>query len=229
MKKLLFLTFAMAFSLLSMAQKPVSGAPFSLEGQLGFNASTLSFNSPTLRFRYFLVNQLAVRASFGIASTVKIENFYENEDDNSGGKGTYTAKNYKSNDGWNIALGAEHHFAGTSKLSPYAGLDIKFGGGKQSSKGENSNGISYVANYTEEFSSKFSTLGFNLVAGTDYYFAENFYFGMEAGFGFSSVSVKKAESSVTINGFKTAVMSNPTKTNSFGNNAIGNFRLGWRF
>ncbi len=229
MKKLCFLTFAVAFSLISMAQKPISGAPCSFEGQLGFDASTLSFNSPALRFRYFLTNQLAVRASFGIASTVKTENFYENEDDNSGGKGTFTAKNYKFNDGWNIALGAEHHFAGTSKLSPYAGLDIKFGGGKRSAKGENTDGNSFVADYTEEFSSKFSTLGFNLVAGTDYYFAENFYFGMEAGLGFTSVSVKKAESSVTFNGTKTISISNPTKTNTFGNNAIGNFRLGWRF
>ncbi len=229
MKKLCFLTFAMAFSLFSMAQKPVSGAPCSFEGQLGFDASTLSFNSPALRFRYFLRNQLAVRASLGFASTVKVDNFYENEDDNSGGKGKYTAKNYKSNDGWSLALGAEHHFAGTLKLSPYAGLDIKFGGGKRSNMGENSDGVSYVANYTEEFTSKFSTLGFNLVAGTDYYFAENFYFGMEAGFGFTSVSVKKAETSVTYNGNKTTVMTNPTKTNSFGNNAIGNFRLGWRF
>jgi len=88
MKKLIILVGAIALTGSSFAQKATTDAPFSLEGQLGFNASTLSFNAPTIRFRYFVADNIAARLTLGIANTSETFNYYETEDNNGGGSGT---------------------------------------------------------------------------------------------------------------------------------------------
>src|SRR5574343_730452 len=99
MKKLAILVGAIALTGSTFAQKATTDAPFSLEGQLGFNASTLSFNAPTLRLRYFVADNIAVRLSLGMSTSKTVDNFYENEIDNTGGAGTYEVKNGNINDG----------------------------------------------------------------------------------------------------------------------------------
>ena len=69
MKKLAILVGAIALTGSTFAQKATTDNPFSLEGQLGFNASTLSFNAPTIRFRYFVADNIAARLTLGIANT----------------------------------------------------------------------------------------------------------------------------------------------------------------
>ena len=71
--------------------------------------------------------------------------------------------------------------------------------------------------------------GVNLVAGTDFYFAQNFYFGLELGLGWASHKEKEGESSVTFGGNTFIAKSNEATTSEFGNNVISTFRLGWRF
>jgi outer membrane protein W len=225
MKKLSLLVGGLVLSTAVFAQKPDASVPSTLEGQLGWNASTLSFNAPSLRYRYFLQDNIAVRVTLGLANSSTTENFYEVEADNSGASGEYVSKT----GGWNAAIGAEYHFAGTDRLSPYAGIDIMFGGGKVTDEGTNSDGTSYVADYSEMSEAKTGMFGVNLVAGTDYYFAENFYIGLELGLGWSSTTEKEGESSVTIGGTTSTVVSNEEKSSFLGNNAIGTFRLGWRF
>ena len=229
MKKLAILVGAIALTGSTFAQKATTDAPFSLEGQLGFNASTLSFNAPTLRLRYFVADNIAVRLSLGMSTSKTVDNFYENEIDNTGGAGTYEVKNGNINDGWNLAVGGEYHFAGTDRLSPYAGLDVKFGGGKSVMTGDMSDGTTWIDQYTEETTASFFTLGLNLVGGADYYFAENFYVGMELGLGFNSRTDKVGEATTTLAGVSVTSSSNEAKSSSFGNNVVGNFRLGWRF
>jgi outer membrane protein W len=121
MKKLAILVGAIALTGSTFAQKATTDSPFSLEGQLGFNASTLSFNAPAIRFRYFVADNIAARLTLGMNNSSETFNYFEKEDDNTLGTGTEVNKN----GGWNVALGAEYHFAGTDRLSPYAGLDIK--------------------------------------------------------------------------------------------------------
>jgi outer membrane protein W len=225
MKKLSLLVGGLALSTAVFAQKPDASVPSTLEGQLGWNASTLSFNAPSLRYRYFLQDNIAVRVTLGMNNNSSTDNFFENEADNSGNTGEYITKN----GGWNAAVGAEYHFAGTDRLSPYAGIDIMFGGGKATTEGTNSDGTSYVADYSEASEAKTGMFGVNLVAGTDYYFAENFYIGLELGLGWQSITQKEGESSVTIGSTTNTVKSNEAKSSFFGNNAIGTFRLGWRF
>lgn len=230
MKKLAILVGAIALTGSTFAQKATTDAPISLEGQLGFNASTLSFNAPTIRARYFVADNIAVRLTLGMQSSTTVDNYFETEIDNTDGSGTYTVKNGNIGDGWNVALGGEYHFAGTDRLSPYAGLDVKFGGGKTTEEGVNSNGAVWIDDYSYNSENSFSTLGVNLVAGTDYYFAENFYIGMELGLGFGSRTDKASSVTETLAGVDIPnAISNESKMSSFGNNFIGNFRLGWRF
>jgi outer membrane protein W len=225
MKKLSLLVGGLILTGATFAQKPDASVPSTLEGQLGWNASTLSFNAPSIRYRYFLQDNIAVRVTLGISNSSTTDNYFANEQDNTGETGTYETKN---ND-LNAAIGAEYHFGGTDRLSPYAGIDIMFGSGKVTADGTNSDGSTYLASYSEASEAKTSMFGVNLVAGTDYYFAENFYMGLELGLGWSSNTQKEGESSFTSGGLTVTTKSNESKSSSFGNNAIGTFRLGWRF
>jgi outer membrane protein W len=225
MKKLAILVGAIALTGSTFAQKATTDSPFSLEGQLGFNASTLSFNAPAIRFRYFVADNIAARLTLGIGNSSETFNYYETEDMNSGASGTEVNKE----GGWNVAIGGEYHFAGTDRLSPYGGLDILIGGGSTTADWTNYDGLGYSADFTRAIEYKTSAFGVNLVAGADYYFAENFYLGMELGLGFISETEKAGTDVTTIGGVSVTSTSNEAKYSGFGNNFIGNFRLGWRF
>jgi opacity protein-like surface antigen len=128
-----------------------------------------------------------------------------------------------------ISLGADKHFAGTDKLSPYVGADLVFGMGNSSEKWDKYDGFGYDADVTATIKSPETMIGLNLVAGTDYYFAENIYVGLELGLGFGTITSKATETVVTVAGTSTTSLEAPSKESAFGNNFIGNFRLGWRF
>lgn len=242
MKKLSLLLGGVILSTAVMAQKPTEGAPMSLEGNVnGLAAFSFANSTPTnlnnaagpnisvagLRFRYFATENIAVRVSLGFNSTKRTQNFYENPADNSGGAGTFITKNGSTT----IGIGGEYHFKGTEKLSPYAGLDINFGMGKTTTEGEQGNTTLgwLAADYSEESERKASGFGVGLVAGTDYYFAENFYLGVELGLGFNAHTHKEGFNSVTSAGVTTETKTTEEKNSSFASNVNGLFRLGWRF
>jgi len=226
MKKLSLLVGGLILSTAVMAQKPDASVASTLEGQLGWNASTLSFNAPSIRYRYFVQDNIAVRVTLGMNNNSTTDNYFENEADNTGKTGTYDTKN----NGMNVAIGAEYHFGGTDRLSPYAGIDIMFGSGKSTTDGANSDGSGFVDTYTETSEYKTGMFGVNLVAGTDYYFAENFYMGLELGLGWQSITQKEGSTTVSLGANPSVTSkSNEAKSSFFGNNAVGTFRLGWRF
>ena len=240
MKKLSLLVGGLVLSASVMAQKPAAAAdaPMSIEGVIGWSASTLSFNNnsasnlnglivtPGLRFRYFLQDNIAVRVSLGMNNASETQDYYQNEGDNTGDAGTFETKSSTLN----LGIGAEYHFAGTEKLSPYAGLDINIGSGKYTETGTHATNGGWVAtDYSEAYEGKASAFGINLVAGTDYYFAENFYMGLELGLGFNTLNIKADESSSTSGTVTVTTKGNDFKTSAFGNNVVGTFRLGWRF
>lgn len=242
MKKLSLLLGGVILSTAVMAQKPTEGAPMSLEGNVnGLAAFSFGQSTPAnlnnaagpnisvagLRFRYFATENIAVRVSLGFNSTKRTQNFYENPTDLSGGAGTFVSKNGSTT----IGIGGEYHFKGTEKLSPYAGLDINFGMGKNTTVGEQGNAtLGWIgADYSEESERKASGFGVGLVAGTDYYFAENFYLGVELGLGFNAHTLKEGMSSITSGGITTETKTAEEKNSSFATNVQGLFRLGWRF
>lgn len=227
MKKLSLLVGGLVLSTVAMAQKPdAAGAPVSIEGQLGYNAASFNFQAPSVRARYFVADNIAVRLTLGIDNNSTSDIVYENADF-SGGTGTVET----TNNAWTLGIGGEYHFTGTDKLSPYVGLDILLGGAKQTTDGSNVDGFNNYSNgdsYSTETPS--SGFGVNLVAGTDYYFAENFYLGFELGLGWMSWTDKEGTFSSTSGGTTISGKTNAeSKTGMLGNNAIGLFRLGWRF
>lgn len=245
MKKLSLLLGGMILTTAVMAQKPTEGAPMTLEGNVaglaafGFgNASPTNLNgttnggttpsivAPGLRFRYFATENIAIRLSLGFSSNKTTNNFYEFEIDNTGNSGTYVTRMGTTT----VGIGGEYHFKGTEKLSPYAGLDINFGMGKATTEGEQSDGATWVApDYSEKSEQKTAGFGVGLIAGTDYYFVENFYLGVELGLGFNSYTMKEGTASVTSAGVTVEAKGNEMKQSGFSNNVMGMFRLGWRF
>lgn len=225
MKKLAILVGAIALTGSTFAQKATAETPFSLEGQIGLNSSTLAFNAPAIRFRYFVKENIAARVTLGINKSSETKNYFLDEIANSGGSGTEVNKI----GGWAASIGGEYHFTGTDRLSPYGGLDIVFGGGKTTNEWTNFDGVGYSADHKRSIEAKTSTFGVNLVAGTDYYFAQDFYLGLELGLGFQSIKTKEGSDATTIGGVTVDTKSNEEKGSQMGNNFIGNFRLGWRF
>ncbi len=244
MKKILLIVSGILFSATLFAQKPTEGAPVSLEGTIsglanfGFGNSsatnlsaTFGPNTPPvlaagLRLRYFVIPQVAIRLSAGFNGSKTTKNFFQTESDNSGGHGVYTTKANTTT----LGLGAEYHFKGTKKLSPYAGLDFTFGSGKLIRSGNQTDGVTWIApDYSEKMEQKTTGFGVGLVAGTDYYFAENFYLGVELGLGFNSYRAKEGITTISAGGVTTETKGNEIKQSGFSNNVMGMFRIGWRF
>lgn len=227
MKKIMIFVGALTLSGSMFAQKATKDNPFSLEGQMSFNTSTLSFNAPSLRMRYFFTDNFASRVSLTINNSSTKDYYYELAD-NKGGEGTEINKTTMIA----FSLGAEKHFTGTDKLSPYVGADLVYGVGNTSAKWDKFDGVGYSPNISATVKNPSTMMGLNLVAGTDFYFAENFYAGLELGIGIQSINEKAGETSVTTSGATTTTTTTytePSKSSSFGNNFIGNLRLGWRF
>jgi outer membrane protein W len=224
MKKLSLLVGGLILSTAVMAQKPDASVHNTLEGLINWNTSTLSFTSPSIRYRYFVQDNIAVRVTLGVHNSSSTDNFFE-FGDGTGGTGSF--ENKSSN--LNFSIGGEYHFGGTDRLSPYAGLDIMLGSGKVTTDGTNSDGATFIDTYTETSEAKSSMFGVNLVAGTDYYFAENFYLGLELGLGWTSNTQKEGEATTGFGGTTTKSVTAESKSSGINTGAVGSFRLGWRF
>src|SRR3989338_362162 len=175
MKKLSLLVGGLILSTAVMAQKPDASVHNTLEGLINWNASTLSFTSPSIRYRYFVQDNIAVRVTLGVHNSSSTDNFTEFGD------------------------------------------------------GTNSDGATFIDAYTESSEAKTSMFGVNLVAGTDYYFAENFYLGLELGLGWTSMTWKEGEATTTFGGTTTTSVTPEAKASDLNTGAVGSFRLGWRF
>lgn len=240
MKKLSLLVGGIILSGAVLAQKPAADVPMTLEGVLGINAgatggTNLSFTAPAIRFRYFITDNIAARVTFGIANTMNKQDVFENPD-YTGGTGDYKI----TTNGWNASVGAEYHFAGTDRLSPFGALNIMFGGGSNHFTGTNATNPSgtpgaatYVADHTEDGKTGFSTFGVGLSAGVDYYFAENFYAGLELGIAWMSQHDRDGDFSITDAGTTTSTtvpaQNSMMSITTSSMVPMGNLRLGWRF
>lgn len=234
MKRITLLIGGILISTTLFAQKPVEKTPLSLEGQIGLSAiggvANLSFSSPSLRLRYFVTDKVALRLTVGIDNKKTARSVNELPD-GTGAAGKYEFKRSNTI----FAIGTEYHFKGTERLSPYIGLDIKAGAFSNKESSFNAdldiNGEPfYLLNFTEKYTAKGSIFGMNIVAGTDFYFAKNFYFGLELGLGFQNTVAKNAVREEQVIGLPVnTTVTQQTKITEFSNNFIGNFRLGWRF
>jgi opacity protein-like surface antigen len=237
MKKLAILVGAILLSGATFGQKATMDNPWSLEGAVAFGgASGVTWTAPTVRARYFVKENIAIRASLGLGDglgTPRSESyaFYENAD-GSGDAGTLEI----GRSAWNAQIGGEYHLAGTDRMSPYFMLGINFGGGSETGTSTNvqydpvTNSGVYINGVDVVQKSGFDMFGVQLGAGMDYYVAENIYVGLELGISY----MYKSNSDVTTKGTiptGTIDSTEPGSSESFLTTAAGNaaLRLGWRF
>ncbi|MDG1841539.1 MAG: TonB-dependent receptor, partial [Crocinitomicaceae bacterium] len=132
MKKVIMFIGAVVFSTTLFAQDSEgSDNPWTLEGAINYNSTDgLTFNSPSVRARYFVKDNIAIRADLSLAFDDQLNLYYENMD----GSGAYGSIGTTTMS-WSLGLGGEYHLSGTEKLSPYFSAGLMFGGASSSIMG----------------------------------------------------------------------------------------------
>lgn len=180
-----------------------------------FNRGILSENAPVelnngmLKGRYFLMDDLALRGSFSLYNHTIKDTSVKDE--------TKTKKDSR----FAFGLGAEKHFAGTDRLSPYVGaeLTLSFQSGKQTIDAKDKD-------YAELKNPSRFGIGANLLFGADYYIAKRVYMGVEAGLSFLHESVGASSEKIGGN-----ITTGEKKGTSLGinTNLFAGFKLGYAF
>ncbi|WP_062543014.1 hypothetical protein [Rufibacter tibetensis] len=155
--------------------KPAAG-DVTAEVQLNLTeGSTVGLGASQLRGRYFLSPTTAVRTSFSL----QVQNDDFNDDYN------------RTSTRIEFAPGIEKHFAGTERLSPYVGGEIRFSKLFASEENPNADIEGAWSNNGNNFNitnRNYFGLGLGVVAGADYYFAKHVYLGVEFGLGFQYIT-----------------------------------------
>ncbi len=228
MKKVaLFFAFAVACVSGAFAQKQTGGEK-NLEVQfapLGGNPVSIS----GIRLRLFNSEASAIRIGLfiGGSSTETITQDADNDLD------LLELTDLEKEFSFSIRPGYEKHFAGTDRLSPYIGGELLIGITNTTSESMTQyDDDGDPASYTTITKGGSSTFGLNVVAGTDFYFADNIYLGAEIGFGFSRTKDKENETTFVDapDGFddSTSTVDNQTSS-AWGPNYQGTIRLGCLF
>lgn len=200
---------------------PLGGNPVSITG---------------IRFRKFNSEASAIRLSINVTSNRNTE-ITQEADDTASPDALELVTTDKSF-GFSIRPGYEKHFAGTDRLSPYVGAELLFAINRNTTETESQYQSPTNATQgnvlTQVDKGGTNTIGLNLVAGTDFYFADNLYLGAEIGFGFASTRDIENETSYdnAPDGDQyessTSTLGNTT-SRSIGAIFQGSLRLGWLF
>jgi len=224
MKKTL-LIIAMAFvGSFAFAQKPSSGEMTTeVLARIQTGSAALGFSVPEMRFRYFLSDDMAVRARLNIGMTSKTETDLQ---------GSSSAEIKTSGSNILIAPGIEKFFAGTSNLAPYVGAELAIGLGSNKVEATNSsNGTSYT-NVNDKYATEgggTTTIGLNILMGADYYITDAIYVGGEFGWGFMSKSTAQKDISSTAGATTNKMSQGKISNTDIGISSTGGVRLGIKF
>jgi outer membrane protein W len=185
--------------------KPAAGE-ITGEVQLSLtDGSTVGLNQ--LRGRYFLSPSTAFRASFTLDA-------YSDTDDDETRSSTLVV----------LAPGIEKHFAGTERLSPYVGAELRLS--KQFASYEDDN-VEIEGGWGTSNNRNYFGLGLGIVAGADYYFAKHVYLGVEFGYGLTYRTYGEVE--VNPKNGNSYTIDNDRSTLSLGSSVNGALRLGFVF
>jgi len=228
MKKSIFMVaLLLGAATTSFAQKANLDNPFSLEGAMNLAGGGVTWEAPNLRARYFVNDNIAVRASLGLGDglgTPRSESYTFT--DTSGAAGTRDITRLA----WNAQIGAEYHLEGTDRMSPFFGLGINFGGGSYNENWVDSDGAGYVEGLSAAVDYSQSMVGFQLGAGIDIYLMDNLYCGFELGLGWSSYTYGDVTTDVTTAaGTTTSVQDGSSETYIGTGAGNASVRFGWRF
>jgi len=183
-------------------------------------AEPLKINS--LRARYFLNESLAIRTSIFMGGNRNASTSYNNDS-----SVIYTNTNGK----FDFALrpGVERHFALSSKLSSYIGGEFYYGYNSTRTANQTPNADNSVMTTRQIQAS--SSFGINALSGTDFYFTEKFYLGVELGFGFlykgRSVSKTKYNNPEPSSNLVNTVSKGNSTSLNWGPNYQGTIRIGY--
>jgi opacity protein-like surface antigen len=231
-KKVLMTVVLAGATSLVMAQKPTEGSPHSLELGMNLTGDQNTLVAPQLKYRYFFASNMAIRFGLGFDGSKQENNYYEFTTGTNAPGNTGTEVNKTSS--WSVMPGFEYHFTGTDRLSPYAGIMVAIGGGKSTNEWTNFDGTGYNVDYlSRNIENPFSSFGVGIVAGMDFYVAENLFLGAEFGYLIGSRTNKEGtdEQTTRADGTTTTTSSispeSKSSSNGFGETAA--IRLGWRF
>jgi opacity protein-like surface antigen len=231
-KKVLMTVVLAGATSLVMAQKPTEGAPHSLELGMNLTGDQNTIVAPQLKYRYFFASNMAIRFGLGFDGSKQENNYYEISSGTNAPGNTGTEVNAISS--WSVMPGFEYHFAGTDRLSPYAGIVVSIGGGKSTNEWTNFDGSDYSSTYlSRNIENPFSTFGVGILAGMDFYVAENLFLGAEFGYLIGSRTDKEGtdERVQVVDGenVTTNVVSAEGKSSANGFGETAAIRIGWRF
>ena len=205
--------------------KPTKGTVTTEVGLTGgLNNTDFDLNTGVLKFRYFLKDDLGLRLGFATNSN-KTE-----EIDNSDLTNVATLINKRSD--LTLNLGVEKHFAGSDRLSTYAGADLLIGfTGASTEYTENAysynvdgaNDSNVSGNFTNNGGNYF---GLRLLTGADYYIAKKVFLGVEAGLNIVTGKNKDIEITETA---QPNVSITGGKNSGISTNVIGGVRIGYQF
>ncbi|MNU27538.1 hypothetical protein D3C71_159320 [compost metagenome] len=207
--------------------KPHAGnvtAELGLTGGLGNTGLSLNNNAGMLRFRYFITNDWAVRLGANITNEFERTNAYGAANEEGFVKERNTTVLFN--------IGAEKHFMGTRRLSPYVAADFIIGNMSAHANGENATqGGTYLTGYSFDSKSMNNTVwGVRAMVGADYYIAKNVYLGVEAGLGYTSTTMGETELTQTFNNVTTTVTNKSAgKSATFTPGIVTGIRLGFAF
>ena len=257
MKKIFTLVAVATFGLGAFAQdyKPSKGTvttEVGLTGGLG-NTGVGLFNGkfetlvasalPTLKFRYFLKDNIGLRLGFAIKrSAVKDtpSSTFETSPTPTPAPTSFTSLTTTINSTrFLMSIGAEKHFKGSDRLSTFVGADILLGTNKNY-KEENGTATTPTSTtntvkITKNSGQRESVFGFGLLTGADYYIAKKVYLGIELGL--QMLSINEKDEVVTIENSGTGITTNSNTTTdtpdrnsfSFDTQMNGGIKIGYQF
>jgi hypothetical protein len=205
MKKAIMFIALVATSVAGANAQKFQGGEKNLEVNFSpMGATPISIES--IRFRMFNSESSAIRVGFSISGSTKTDVMSQSGPNDI--DAAVTDPELYSTDktfGFSLRPGYEKHFAGTDRLSPYVGAELVFAMNSKSRTEEYRSGNSATtaddpanwSTWTAERKDGTTTFGLNAVAGADFYFADNFYLGVEIGLGFKSVKQKDVEITVS--------------------------------
>lgn len=195
-------------------EKPIKPLTREITAEMNFDpfsGNALSINY--LRFRMFRTSQYAYR--MGFAASLRSEN--PQVDVN---------RNYYE---LNLRPGYEKHFNGTDRLSPYLGVELDIAIKRSKITNDGPGTFTEIAGAWADngLERGFTRLGFNAIAGADFYFARHFYIGTEFGFGIQHV--KSSDIEITPSGGGGVITAEGGSTIQVGPNFNSSIRLGFVF
>ncbi|MDG2227562.1 MAG: hypothetical protein P8L20_07485 [Flavobacteriales bacterium] len=216
---LIFISFGMLIQ--SFSQDSIGKLSFETRYQLRQDSAYV----PNLNIRYFFADNSALRVGLAYQYSSILREIKEVDGD---GVGTVE----KLNDLFAFNIGFEKHFR-KNNVSPYLGVELQFGFGKNEEYGSRTDSIIFIADYNYSIKKPISQFGVHVFSGVDFYVFDNLYVGTELGILFSSIYFKTGEykitdeSSLTEPEIITSIASVKTKT--FGVANVGMIKVGWRF